>query len=105
GDLVFADDNRTVFYVENDPETLLTKRVKRHVIGTDPKDDAVVYEEADDSFYMGVDRTRDDRYLVIAVSSTVSDELRYAPAADPSTFTVLAKRERDREYSADHLGH
>jgi len=104
GDLVFADDNRTVFYVENDPETLLTKRVKRHVIGTDPKDDAVVYEEADDSFYMGVDRTRDDRYLVIAVSSTVSDELRYAPAADPSEFTVLAKRERDLEYSADHLG-
>ena len=104
GDLVFADDNRTVFYVENDPETLLTKRVKRHVIGTDPKDDAVVYEEADDSFYMGVDRTRDDRYLVIAVSSTVSDELRYAPAADPSAFTVLAKRERDLEYSADYLG-
>ncbi|HRO28622.1 MAG TPA: S9 family peptidase, partial [Luteimonas sp.] len=67
GDLVFADDNRTVFYVENDPETLLTKRVKRHVIGTDPKDDAVVYEEKDDSFYMGVDRSRDDKYIVIGV--------------------------------------
>jgi oligopeptidase B len=104
GDLVFADDNRTVFYIENDPETLLTRRVKRHVIGTDPKLDAVVYEEADDSFYMGLDRTRDDKYIVIGVSSTVSDELRYAPAADPSTFTVLAPRERDLEYSADHLG-
>src|SRR5690606_6709500 len=104
GDLVFADDNRTVFYVENDPETLLTKRVKRHVIGTDPAQDAVVYEEADDSYYMGVDRTRDDRYIVIGVSSTVSDELRYAPAADPREFTVLAARERDLEYSADHLG-
>ena len=104
GDLVFADDNRTVFYIENDPETLLTKRVKRHVIGTDPKDDAVVYEEGDDSFYMGLDRTRDDKYIVIGVSSTVSDELRYAPAADPAAFTVLAARERDLEYSADHLG-
>lgn len=104
GDLVFADDNRTVFYVENDPDTLLTKRVKRHVIGTDPADDAVVYEEHDDSFYMGVDRTRDDRYIVIGVSSTVSDELRYAPAADPREFTVLAGRERELEYSADHLG-
>ncbi|WP_202845359.1 S9 family peptidase [Luteimonas saliphila] len=103
GDLVFADDNRTVFYVENDPETLLTKRVKRHVIGTDPQDDVVVYEETDDSFYMGIDRTRDDRYIVIAVSSTVSDELRYASAADPAAFTVLAGRERDVEYQADHL--
>ena len=104
GDLVFADDNRTVFYIENDPETLLTKRVKRHVIGTDPAQDAVVYEEPDDSFYMGLDRTRDDRYIVIGVSSTVSDEIRYAPAADPQAFTVLAGRERDLEYQADHLG-
>ncbi len=104
GDLVFADDNRTVFYIENDPETLLTKRVKRHVIGTDPATDTVVYEEADDSFYMGLERTRDDRYILIGVSSTVSDELRYAPASDPREFTVLAPRERELEYSADHLG-
>ena len=103
GDLVFADDNRTVFYIENDPETLLTKRVKRHVIGTDPATDTVVYEEADDSFYMGLERTRDDRYILIGVSSTVSDELRYAPASDPREFTVLAPRERELEYSADHL--
>ena len=103
GDLVFTDDARVVLYVENDPETLLTKRVKRHVIGTDPATDTVVYEEPDDSYYMGIDRTRDDRYIVIGVSSTVSDELRYAPAADPREFTVLAPRERDLEYSADHL--
>jgi len=104
GDLVFTDDSRVVLYVENDPETLLTRRVKRHVIGTDPAQDTVVYEEDDDSFYMGIDRTRDDRYIVIGVGSTVSDELRYAPAADPREFTVLAPRERDLEYSADHLG-
>ena len=29
--LVWADDNRTVFYVEKDPVTLLSKRVKAHV--------------------------------------------------------------------------
>ena len=103
--LVWADDNRTLFYVENDPETLLTKRVKKHVLGTDPKTDTVVYEEPDDSFYMGIDRTRDDKYIVIGVSSTVSDELRYAPAADPQAkFTVLAPRARDVEYDADHFG-
>ena len=101
--LVWADDNRTLFYVENDPETLLTKKVKKHVLGTDPKDDVLVYEEPDDSFYMGVDRTRDDKYIVIGVSSTVSDELRYAPAADPAAFTVLAPRARDVEYGADHF--
>ncbi len=102
--LVWADDNRTLFYVENDPETLLTKRVKKHVLGTDPKNDPVVYEEVDDSFYMGIERTRDDKYIVIGVSSTVSDEQRYVPANEPgAAFTVLAKRERDVEYGADHF--
>lgn len=101
--LVWADDNKTLFYVENDPETLLTKQVKKHVLGTDPKADPVVYEETDDSFYMGIDRTRDDKYIVIGVSSTVSDELRYAPAADPARFTVLSPRARDVEYDADHF--
>lgn len=102
--LVWADDNKTLFYVENDPETLLTVRVKKHVLGTDPKLDPVVYEEKDDSFYMGIDRTRDEQYIVIGMSSTVSDELRYAPAADPREFKVLAPRARDVEYDADHFG-
>src|SRR5690606_3345670 len=65
--LVWADDNRTLFYVENDPETLLTKRVRKHVLGTPMADDALVYEELDDSFYMGIDRTRDDRFICISV--------------------------------------
>lgn len=101
--LVWADDNRTLFYVENDPETLLTVRVKKHVLGTPVADDALVYEETDDSFYMGISRTRDDRYICIGVESTVSSELRCTPAADPGAFTVLAPRERDVEYDADHF--
>ena len=102
--LVWADDNRTLFYVENDPDTLLTVRVKRHVLGTPVADDALVYEEHDDSFYMGIDRSRDDAFICISVESTVSSELRYAPAADPCAFVVLAPRARDVEYQADHLG-
>jgi oligopeptidase B len=101
--LVWADDNRTLFYVEKDPETLLTVRVRKHVLGSAVADDPLVYEEDDDSFYMGIDRTRDDRFVCISVESTVSSELRYAPADDPRVFTVLAPRERDIEYEADHL--
>src|SRR5690606_2069532 len=62
-DMVWADDNRTLFYAENDPDTLLTVRVKKHVLGTPVADDVLVYEEKDDSFYMGLDRTRDDRFI------------------------------------------
>ncbi|WP_374349220.1 S9 family peptidase [Thermomonas sp.] len=103
-DLVWADDNRTLFYIENDPDTLLTVRVKKHVLGSDASHDPIVYEEADDSFYIGIERTRDDRYILIGVSSTVSDELRYAPASDPQEFRILAPRRREVEYDADHYG-
>lgn len=100
--VVWADDNQTLFYVENDPETLLTVRVKKHVLGTPASSDVVVYQEDDDSFYMGIGRTTDERFITIGVESTVSSEIRYAPAANPETFTVLAPRARDVEYSADH---
>jgi oligopeptidase B len=103
GNVVWADDNKTLLYVENDPETLLTVRVKAHVLGTPASADTLLYEEKDDSFYMGLGRTRDDKFICIGVESTVSSEMRCAPAADPSRFTVLAPRERDVEYSADHL--
>ncbi len=100
--VVWADDNKTLLYVENDPETLLTVRVKKHVLGTPASQDVLVYEEEDDSFYMGIGRTRDDRFITIGVESTVSSEQRYAPASDPTHFTVLAPRQRDVEYDADH---
>lgn len=102
--LVWADDNKTLFYVENDPETLLTVRVKSHVLGTPSSQDKLVYEEKDDSFYMGIGRTRDDKFICISVESTVSSEQRCSPAANPGVFAVLAPRQRDVEYSADHLG-
>ncbi len=103
GNVVWADDNRTFFYVENDPETLLSTKVKKHVLGTDAKDDVLVYEETDDTFYMGIGRSRDDKYLIIGLDSTVSNEFRYAPAADPREFKVLAPRMRGVEYDADHF--
>ena len=101
--MVWADDNRTLLYVENDPETLLSVRVKSHVLGTPASADQLLYEEADDSFYLGIGRTRDDQFICISAESTVSSEIRCAPAADPASFSVLAARERDVEYSADHL--
>jgi oligopeptidase B len=101
--LAWAADGGTVFYVENDPVTLLTKRVKAHALGSDAGSDRLVYEEADDTFYMGVGSTRSEAFICITVTSTVSDEQRCAPAAEPVEFKVLAPRERDFEYSADHL--
>jgi oligopeptidase B len=74
------------------------------VLGTPVASDRLVYEEPDDSYYIGVMRSRDDRYILIHSGSTVSAEVRYAPASDPAKFVVLAPRQRDDEYDADHFG-
>lgn len=102
--LVWADDNKTVFYIEKDPVTLLSKRVKAHVLGTPASADRLVYEEKDDSFYMGLMQTRDDKFICIVLQSTVSNEQRCTSAATPGEFVVLAPRERDHLYGADHVG-
>lgn len=102
--VAWAGDNRTIFYIEKDPVTLLGKRVKAHVLGTPASQDRLVYEEKDDTFYLGLGTTSDRQYICLYSSKTVSDEQRCAPAANPATFTVIAPRERDFLYSADHAG-
>jgi len=104
-DLAWADDCRTLLYVAKDPETLLGYRVMRHVLGTPAESDALVYEEPDPSFYLGVHRGRSGRFLYIVLQSTVCSEVRYAPAADPAlAFTVALPRARDHEYQLDDTG-
>lgn len=103
--IAWADDNRTVYYVENDPVTLLSTRVKKHVLGTDPKSDPVVYEEKDTSFYLGVRKTGDERFILIALDSTVASEYRFIASGDPAgTARVLAPRETGVLYAPDHVG-
>jgi oligopeptidase B len=103
-DLAWANDNRTLVYVEKHPETLLGYRVRRHVLGTAQADDALLYEQEDESFYTGVYKSRSERFIYIVSQSTVSSEYRYASADDPAlAFQVAVPRERDHEYQLEDL--
>ena len=102
--LVWAGDNRTLLYIEKDPVTLRGFRVKAHQLGTPASADRLLYEEKDDTFNMRLLKTADERWICIAISSTVSDEQRCAPTANPTQFTVIAPRAREFRYDADHIG-
>ncbi len=105
GNVVWAGDNRTVFYTRQDPETLRSHRVFRHVLGTDGSDDELVFEEEDETFSCSVQKTKSRQYIVIHSSSTLSDEARYLDAGNPTgTFTTFLPRTRGHEYSIDHFG-
>lgn len=104
GNVVWAADDRTVFYAKQDPETLRSDRIYRHVLGADPATDVLVYHERDETFRVYVSRTASREYLVIHSTQTISDEARILEADDPhGQFRVFEPRARGLEYSIDHL--
>jgi oligopeptidase B len=104
-DLAWANDNRTILYVAKDPETLLGLYVKKHVLGADPRHDALAFEQTDKSFYTGVSKSKSERFIFIHMESTVSSEWQYAHADDPALeLRTFLPHERDHEYQLEHVG-
>ncbi len=102
--LAWAADNRTLFYTVED-ETRRPYRLYRHVLGTPPADDELVYEEADEAYYMGLAETRSREYLVMMLGSQVTSETWFLKSDNPSgSFKVMAPREQNVEYMVDHQG-
>ncbi|TXH94291.1 MAG: S9 family peptidase, partial [Pseudorhodobacter sp.] len=103
GNLVWANDSKTVFYVRKHPKTLLPYQVYRHELGTDPAKDTLVYEEKDDSFYVSLYATTSEDFIVISLSSTTTSEARLIDANVPGqTPRLFLPRQVDHEYSLDH---
>jgi oligopeptidase B len=103
--IVWAADSRTLLYVEKDPVTLLSVRVRKHVLGSDAARDPLVYEEPDHSYYLSIHKSRSEDTLFIALRSTQQSEWRYADARDPALrFRPVLAREPDHEYEVERLG-
>ncbi|KAA6439195.1 S9 family peptidase [Dyadobacter flavalbus] len=103
GGAEWGNDNKTLFYTATNPKTLLSEKIKRHTLGADSKKDVVVYDEKDKSNYIGVGKTKSEKYIVIASSATMSSEYRILDADRPEgEFTVFQPRMKDVKYSIDH---
>jgi oligopeptidase B len=102
---VWAEDGRTFFYVRQDPVTLRSHQVWRHTLGTAASTDVLVYEEADPTFRLWIGKTKSRQYLLINISQTLADEVRYLRADDPAgAWQIFTPRRRGHEYSIDHDG-
>jgi len=101
--MAWANDNQHIFYVRKDPETLRPYQVWRHRLQTDVTEDVLVYQEADETFIVGVGKTRSQKYITIACHQTVSTEVHLLDADDPTgELRVFLPRRRDHEYGVDH---
>ena len=105
GGVAWANDNKTFFFTRKDPVTLRSEKIFRHTLGDDPNKDELVYFEEDETFSVGVGRTKSGKYLLIATSSTLSSECLYLSANQPDkSFKVVQVRQSNMEYSVDHFG-
>ncbi|PQL92165.1 S9 family peptidase [Apibacter sp. wkB309] len=103
GNVVWANDNRTIFYSVQDPKTLRSSKIYKHILGTSQKEDLLVFEEHDETFNVYVTKTKSLKYIVIASGSTLTDEYRFIPADHPEAeWKIFQERIRGLEYSFDH---
>jgi oligopeptidase B len=102
-DFEWSSDGSSVVYVRQDPETLRWYQAFHHVLGAN--DDALLYEEADETFSVETYKSVSGQHIFLASTSTTSTEVRYVPADDPSRgFEIFLAREPDHEYSVEDGG-
>ena len=102
GSVVWANDNRTIFYTQEDATSKRQYRLYRHTVGSsDP--DRLVYEEPDEKFTVRAFKTRSEAYIIMELRSHTTSEARYIPAKDPAAdWKTIEPRKQGVEYYADH---
>lgn len=103
GSSTWANDNKTLFYTQQDKQTLRSDKVFKHKLGKKQSEDILVYDEVDDTFNVSVSKEKSKKYIVISSSSTLTTEFRTLLADNPDgEFKVFQPRVRGMEYSIAH---
>ena len=83
GSVVWAADNRTLFYTVEDEEQKRQFQLWRHKLGTPHAEDVLVYQDDDERFNLGAGRTRDGKFLVLESASHTTTESRVLAGRRP----------------------
>ncbi len=104
GSVVWANDNQTMFYTQEDEVAKRQYQLYRHTAGTTGHD-TLVYEEKDERFEVEARDTRSQAYVFLISASHTTSEARYIPADQPTAeFKVMEPRKQGVEYYPDHNG-
>jgi oligopeptidase B len=103
GSMVWAKDNKTVYYTKKDPETLREYLVYRHQIGTPQSADELIYEEKDDKFSVGIGKTLTNAYILIYSYSSTTSEIQVIDASSAKALPkVFLARKAGHIYEVEH---
>jgi oligopeptidase B len=103
GSMVWAKDNKTVYYTKKDPETLREYLVYRHQIGTPQSADELIYEEKDDKFSVGIGKTLTNAFILIYSYSSTTSEIQVIDASSAKALPkVFLARKAGHIYEVEH---
>jgi oligopeptidase B len=104
-DVVFAADNNTLFYIRNEQPTVRAYQVWRHRLGSNPKNDALIYEESDPTFDLSIALSGSRKFILLNISEERTSEFRYLPANQPTgELKIIEPRRQGVIYEVDHVG-
>jgi oligopeptidase B len=103
GNSTWANDNKSLYYTEKNKTTLRSQYIKKHILGTNKINDSLIYEEHDETFGVGIYKTKSNKYLVISSYSSLTTEYRILDANFPKKkFKLFQKRIKGVEYNISH---
>lgn len=104
GGTAWSSDSQYLFYVTPD-EAMRPHQVWRHAIGTNQSADVLVFTEPDERFFVGLELSRSEQWIIIESASKTSSESWLIDAGEPtSKMQLVAERQDDVEYTVDHWG-
>lgn len=100
----WASDGKSFFYVTLDAAQR-PYRIHRHILGTDPTQDKLLFEEKDETFFLWLTQSRSKAYVMAYLHSTITDEWVYVPNDGVTDeFKPFQPRIKGVEYQVEHAG-
>ena len=99
GGITFSLDDEYIFYSKLD-KNHRPRKIYRHKIGTDTKNDQLIFEEKSEAFTVGIDLSSDDKYFFITTSDHNTSEQYYFDANEKNPQPkLIMKRKKGILYS------
>ena len=104
GNMVWAADSKSIYYLKKDPITLISNKLYKHTLGESQSSDELIYEELDNEFNLGISKSSSNKFLILNIEKTNSNEIRILSldGSGKDKLTTFLQRQEDHLYKIDH---
>jgi oligopeptidase B len=103
GNLAWTEDSKTVYYTKQDPNTLRTYLVYKHVLGTNPAQDVLIYEEKDETLSVSVSKSRSKKFFLLTSGRTDASYVQFFETGQDKKLSLIEPLKPNTDYYADHF--